>query len=719
MAKYVLLDDEQVAPKGYVLLPDEPSVVDAGKMLNDFPRQVGLTARHALTGGAEALQIVTEPIRYITDRVTGSVGKTKPLGAAASDAADWIGLPKPQNETERVVGEGARLGFGTMLGNGLISKLAGPASNLPQFTGKNTLPVQQGVAGNVARSMAANPSQQVAAATGAGAASASSKEAGGNPWQQTVSGVIGGVAGGMVPNAVNTVANGAKNIASRVANANMTPQQMDARVSVVLQNSGIDFSGMSERVKQSVRADLASALKTNQDLDPDAVARLVAFRATGLTPTRGMLTQDPVQITKEMNLAKIAANTSDGELHGLPRILNQNNAKLIRNLNEAGANRGDVLRAGEAVTSTILGRQAGLRNAEQAAWDAAKSSPGYRQPISAGVLSDVNAALDTEGLMPFMNPTIGKYIGAFQQGHPFTPQDYRNLQSMLSREMAKGGNEGAAAGLARRVLEQANLRPAGFADTNNSLVTQGMASAMRGVDDAAEEAISAVNQARQATRRAYAYEDSSPLVRSVLSEGASSDPQRIAQRFVIGGTANEAEDLVRQLGPQGVAPIKDAILGHLKTKALSGATDETGKFSQSAFNKELNAIGERKLSILFTPEEIANLRQNGRVAALMQSQPVGSAVNNSNSGALVVGKAYDALKGGLGVIPGFGPVTAGILDVTLGNPVKNASRFIDERNAVNIMPGLLARGAAKPSLYRTGVLPGAAIGGLLAAPSVD
>lgn len=719
MSKYVLLDDEPVAPKGYVLLPDEPAAVKSGKVLNDIPRQLGLTARHALTGGAEALQVVTEPIRYITDRVTGSVGKSKPLGMAVSDLADFVGLPNPQNETERVVGEGAKLGFGTMFGNGILSKVAGPASDLPQFTGKTTLPVQQGTTKKVVQSMVANPSQQVAAATGAGAGAAASKEAGGDPWQQTVSGVIGSVASGLVPGAVNSVANGAKNVFSRVANANMTPKQMDARVSVVLQNSGIDFSGLSERVKQSVRADLENAIKTGKDLNPAAVERLVEFRAAGLTPTRGMLTQDPVQITREMNLAKLAANSSDEELHGLPRILNQNNAKLIQNLNEAGANRGDVLRAGEAVTSAILGQQAGLRNAETAAWGAARSSPGYRQPISAGVLSDVNAALDADGLMPFMNPTIGRYMEAFQQGHPFTPQDYRNLQSMLSREMAKGGNEGAAARLARNVLEQADLRPAGFADTNNSLVTQGMASAMRGVDDAADEAITAVNQARQATHRAYAYEDSSPLVRSVLSEGASADPQRIARRFVIGGTANEAEDLVRQLGPQGIAPVKDAILSHLKTKALSGATDETGKFSQSAFNKELNAIGERKLSILFTPEEIANLRRNGRVAALMQSQPVGSAVNNSNSGAMVVGKAYDALKGGLGVIPGFGPVTAGIMDLTLGNPTRNAARFIDERKAMNIAPGLLARQPEKAPMYRNAVLPGFAIGGLLSAPTVD
>lgn len=305
--------------------------------------------------------------------------------------------------------------------------------------------------------------------------------------------------------------------------------------------------------------------------------------------------------------------------------------------------------------------------------------------------------------MPFMNPTISRYMEAFQTGQPFTPQAYRNLQSMLSRETMKGGNEGAAASLAARILLDAELKPAGFAGGGNSLVPQGMASSMRNADAASGEAIDLVNQARGATRQAYAYEDSNPLIRSVLSGGASSDPQRIAQRFVIGGTANEAADLVQQLGPNGIAPIKDAILTHLKSKALSGAADETGKFSQSAFNRALQSIGDRKLSMLFTPEELTALRTNARVASLMQSQPVGSAVNNSNSGALLLGRGLDFMRN----IPIVGPNVAPALDnirITLGT-----------KAAKNVLPGLLAQQEKQP-IGQSLLLPGAAFGGLLAAP---
>lgn len=656
-----------------------PAAKQAGSALNDIPRQLGLTARYAIEGPAQAAQIFTEPVAGLM-RLGGI--KTRPLGEIASGIADYLDLPKPQGSNERVVADATRL----LAGAGGMATAAGAASRLPDM------------AGEVAQFLAANPLQQLTSATGAGLAGGASREAGGNELQQGVSALIGGVVGGKAGDA----ATGAATLAKSLLNRSMTVQDLDVKISNVLRQSGVDYSQVPEKVRQSLRQELATSLQANKELDPRAVARLADFRAAGITPTRGMVSQDPVQITREQNLAKMGANSGDSGLHGLARIQNENNAKLISNLNALGADRGDVLRAGEHVTSSVLGTQAGLRSAERSAWDAAKNSTGYRQPIQAGVIGDINGALGDQGLMPFMNQSISKYMEAFQLGQPFTPQDYRNLQSMLSREIAKGGNEGAAASLASRVLGQAELKPAGFANSGTP-VTQGMANTMRSADSAANDAISAVNEARNATRQAYAYEESNPLVRSVLSGGASSDPQRIARRFVIGGTANEAEDLVRQLGPDGIGTIKEALLNHVKNKAIGGASDEVGKFSQSAFNKALNEIGDRKLSLLFTPEEIKALRTNGRVASYMQVQPVGSAVNNSNSGALLLGRGMDFLKN----IPIIGPNVSPAIDnlrVTLGT-----------RDAKKLLPGLLAQ-QEKQSSVQPLILPGVAFGGLLSAP---
>ena len=62
---------------------------------------------------------------------------------------------------------------------------------------------------------------------------------------------------------------------------------------------------MPERARQSLRAQMQDALRAGQELDPAAVRRLAEFQTIGATPTRGMVTQDPVRITQEMNLAKM------------------------------------------------------------------------------------------------------------------------------------------------------------------------------------------------------------------------------------------------------------------------------------------------------------------------------------------------------------------------------------------------------------------------------
>lgn len=664
-----------------------PASVSAGRALLGIPRQFGLTARYGMEGLANAAQIFTEPVAGLM-RAAGL--NAAPLGQVATRAADALGLPSPATANERVIGDAARLVAGA-------GGTAGAANLISRGVG--------GTAQAVAQQLAANPIQQASAAAGGGLAGGSVREAGGDAPAQVGAAVVGTVLGGLAPGAASGAANRVQALVRRP-----DPLQLEGRISLALRESGVDWQAVPQAIRSQLVQDVRKATATGAELNNDALRRLADFRLTGTTPTRGMLTLDPVQITREQNLAKIGANTADAELQGLARLQNQNNTALIGNLNNLGANRGDTLRAGETVTSSILGRQAGLRNAEQAAWDAAKSSPGYRMPVSAGPLNQINAALGDEGLMPFMNPTISRYMEAFQTGQqPFTPQAYRNLQSMLAREVAKGGNEGAAASLAQRILAQSDIAPAGFSTAPGSVVTQGTASAMRAADGAVDDSISAVNAARRATRNAYAFEDSSPLVRSVLSGGATSDPQRIAQRYVIGGTANETAELLQQVGPQNLPVIKEAILSHLKARALSDHADEVGKFSQSAFNKALNNIGERKLALIFSPEELTALRANARVASYMQAQPVGSAVNNSNSGALMLGQALDWLPPVLRHSP--------VAKTLVFDPLRSIDISLSQRQAANIMPALV-NPQSRPLLPGL-MAPGIAMGGLLAAPGVD
>lgn len=694
-AAYEQLQSMQAA--GGSPAPAEPSaVVKAGRAINDIPRQIGLTARYALEGGANAAQLLTEPARYVTDRLFGMTGKTRPLGAEASLLADTIGLPKPETPTERVVGEGTRLGFGSM-GGGAVAQGLG-----------RLLP---GLGGQVATGLAANPLQQVSGAVGAGTAGQASKEAGGGELAQGLAALGGGVVGSFAPGAVQKIGESAMDAVRRTMQPGATAQQLDAQLSALLTRQGLDYSVLPNAAKASLRSEVARALNTGDPLNEEAIGRLAVMRSAGVTPTRGMLTQDPVQITREQNLAKMGANSGDEGLQGLAQIQNQNNRALIGRLNDVGGSAElPPVAAGNLLQSRITGQKEALRSAEQAAWDAAKTSPGYRAPIQTNGLQSVTRALDAEDVLGDLPKETSSLMEAYVKGQrEFTPMAYRNIMSRLARESNSADPAQAyAAGLARRTLEQAELLPikaGAHIDSGGLPINAATAASMRAADSAGGDAVDLVNRARAATRAAYGYEDSSPLVRSVLADARSADPEKIAQSFIINGTLNDARQVVKEAGPEGVATIRAALATHIKKQALSGAADETGKVSQSALNSTLRKIGDEKLGLFFSPEEVAQLKATGRVASLMQSQPAGSAVNNSNSGTLLLGRGLDVLNH----LPVLGPLigpAAGNVGVTLGT-----------RQAQNIGPSLVRR---PPPVGPTGaplLLPGAVLAGsLLGAP---
>ena len=697
MSRY-LLEDQQ--PKGRYVIEEAPVSVRAGKELNSIPRQIGLTARYGLEGIANTAQLVTEPLRYITDKfvperrqtLSGLVTeqapppKSLPLGAVATNFADWIGLPSPQTANERVVGDATRL----VAGAGGLAKASQAVANTV------TAPVVRETAGK----LASNLWQQFASAAGAGAAGGASREAGGSPLIQAGVSLLGGVAAGTAPGAVQSVANTGKALLNK---ATMGPQQIDAQITAVLNRAGMDYSALPRAAQNSLRNEVAAAIRAERELDPQAVARLADFLRVGATPTRGMVSQNPVQITREMNLAKMGANTGDEALQGLALMQNRNNATLIRNLNEAGAVNGDPFRAGQAAIGGIQARDAGLQQNVNALYGNVRQMAGGDIPLDRKPFIDnIFGALQRENRMAFLPKELGDTLNQISSGQtPFTPQTVDMLKTMFATasRSSNDGNVRAAISIARNALDNTpvNLPPLG-----PGVATGQQASVLRGATSQANDVLDAMNQARQAAAQRFAWQESARPVEAALG---GAQPDRFVRQFVINGTVDDAR-AVAQNAP--VEEVKNAIVAHLKERALNGAADEVGKFSQSAYTKALREIGERKLALFFSPEEIGQLQAVGRVASYAQVQPVGSAVNNSNSGALLLGRGYDLLQGIAGKLP-FGQSL--ILD-----PLRNIEVSVRSNQAQNVLPGLLAPLPKIPVQDRL-LLPAAGIGGLLAAPN--
>lgn len=683
--------------------PPKEAVQRVGEVLSGVPRQVGLTARAGLQGLGGIVGVGSDPIAASLNLATGS--RIPFARQTAQNVADMIGLPTPATPTERVAGGAAEL----MAGAGAMGGAGNVLSRAP------TAAVQQ-----AGRFMAADPARAVSSAAGAGLAGGSVREAGGGPGAEFAASLGGSLVGGMVPGA----AGGARDALARLTAPKLTQQQIDIRIEQILSNQGVDYKALPAATRFALRTELARSLQAGDELSPEAVRRLADFRTVGATPTRGTVTLDPVQITREKNLSKLAANSGQSELHGLPRIENQNNAVLIDRLNDVrGGKPVDMATAGERAIGAINAKDARYQTAENALYGRARDAAGRDIPLDREQFvyrAYENLAKQNKGA--FLPAEIDGLLRSIREGRmrlggqdvdvPFNVDVIDNLKTTLAAASrgAKDGNTRSAIGIVRDALETtqpaASLVKTPFG--GSQVTTQGMGARMAQADALPGDAMQAFDRARRVARMRRTWQESAPSIKAAMDDVP---PDQFVQRFVLSPTASadDVASLAREVkrSPEATEAMRAAIVEHLKSKALNGASDEVGKFSQSAYNKALQAL-DRKLPLFFNREEIAQLQATGRVASYTQVQPVGSAVNNSNTGGMLAGRAVDALSGLSRFLPAGQALVA--------DPLRSIQLSIGTRNAQNVLPGLLAPPPPAPLLTGSALLPAALSAGLLSAP---
>lgn len=661
-------------------------VVDGGK---ELARQAGLTARYGLEGLGQAAEIVTEPVRnLVTDPAMRAMGlpEGKPMGKTMEGIADTIGLPKPATETERVVGDAARFMAG---GAGM----AGTARQVARIAAPGPLQA-------AAELMAANPGTQIASAAGAGAGAGIAREAGGSEGMQVAAGLAGGIAAGSAVPAVRSGLQWAGKLLPGSA------PQVEQQLAQTLGRAGVDWADVPEGIRQGMRAEAERALSAGQSLDADALSRLVDFQRVGATPTRGTLTLDPAQITREQNLARMGINSTDAGLHGLAKVQNENNAALITAMNRLGAGAADDAHAVGARTISAL--QRGL-DADKAAisdlYGLARDSAGRSFPLDGHTFTTTASKLLDDALLGgALPPSVQQHMNRIAAGEvPFTVDYAEQLKTAMGK-LQRATNDGQtrmALGLVRQALDDAPVMELGRAGPAAGARALGGAQPYAGGVELGEQALGAFSRARLANRDMMQRVERIPGLKAVYEGSAA--PDDFVQKYVISRNAKAADtgrmaDELRRSDPTTLEAVRGGIASHLKAAAIGAAADETGKFSASGYNRALLALGPRKLAQFFDKEEIAQLKAVGKVAQYTTVQPVGSAVNNSNSGALLMGRGLDFLDRLASKVPLLG----------IGPTVSTVTRAAQQRQAQNIGPAL-ARRAAQDA----GRLPGATFGTLM------
>lgn len=272
--------------------PAAPTPVPAERStMQGLGRQLGLTARHAITGVAAlpamAADAVTGPINAGLDKVVGEGQgyRFKRQAPALDNTLTKLGFPAPENAKERVVGDvtSALAGTGATVKAG--QKLADVGGNVLQRLSKGvpTAAVGEGLA-------AAPRAQLVTAAAGSGAAGAT-REAGGGEGAQAAAGLAASILPTAAPYAAKAAVRGAlrggeagrqrvaNNIATFEAAGAGVPsvgQATESRVARGME-SGLakvpGGAGVMNRFAQAQSDNLAASVaKLSAELAPDASA---------------------------------------------------------------------------------------------------------------------------------------------------------------------------------------------------------------------------------------------------------------------------------------------------------------------------------------------------------------------------------------------------------------------------------------------------------------
>jgi len=664
--------------------PSKPFGEQLNESIADVPRQIGLTARAGLQGLGNIVDLVATPVRAAGNLVLPASQQMKPgIGRMLSNS---LGLPVPRNATERVVGDIGETMAGAAAPIGIASRVAQGST---------------GVTNAVARSLAAAPATQLASAASAGGAGGYVRETGGNALSQFVAALGAGIA---TPLAANKIAQLAGRIGTRTPT--YTPDELDVKINAAIAPNGIKVENMAPQVAQGIRDDVAAALKISDDLKPDELRRLADYRLTGLTPTKATLSLDPAIISQQKNLAKQGINSKDAAAQQLGQTENANNREIISGMNKLGSAAPATLAgAGTTISGTLGARDARAQALISSRYSQARAANGRSAELDPDAFVTRANSLIDEALLGDKIPAAvrnilnKKWTQVINDGKLPVPGAPAPAAAPLTVDMAEQFKT-SIAGLQRASSDAAERKALGYVrqalDETPLLPGQ----------DIGQEAINAFTRARKLNRSYMQIVEKTPALAAVR-DGV--EPDKFVNTYITGNGKDStiaAQQALRSSikgDPLAITTVREQIIEHLKSRALGRASDEIGNVSQSAFNKALKDIGDERLAIWFPQKDIDQLKALGRVASYEQVQPRGSAVGNSNTGAVLMSNILDRIAGSalLSKIPAGGLIQ---------QPVQNISIGIGSKRALNAPAAIAADTPAAVPSNRLRNMPSAVIG---------
>jgi len=472
-----------------------------------------------------------------------------------------------------------------------------------------------------------------------------------------VGGAIGAAAG-------QKIGEGIAKGAQKVRGITYSLQSIDEKLDKALQAKGMKLSDLSDDVVNGLRKDAQKALSSGKNLNPEAVARKAVLDRVGIKGTQAQVSGNPKQWQTEAELAKLQG---PGDVLR-DKFVNDNkqlSGLLESAVNNTGGKAVDQFGAAKNASDALLDQYTQNKQFVSAAYDAARKAPGNEIPLnSQGFVNDAFTALDQNYAASSLPANIQKILKDVND-HPemFTLGKSEELIKVLNREFKASMQNGQptstshAIGLVRDAL-----------NNRQGEALEGLLAS--GGNDAAQ----AYQFARNAHKTSIGLRDKMPLLQDALK---GVEPDRLFQKHILNGNVNELGETIsvlRNANPQAVADIKQQVLLHISGKAVN----QNGQFSPAGMKRALDSLGDRKLAVIFEPDELVKIKDIGRAGEYLVSQPAHSYVNNSNSASGLMNYFGTVIKN----VGGIGRHVPWVNE-TIVQPIQGAGQRISATRALN------------------------------------
>lgn len=437
------------------------------------------------------------------------------------------------------------------------------------------------------------------------------------------SGAVGGAVGGI---AGDKIGKAASSVNRRVNPTQVTNAQVESSIDIALSQmddgvNGIRLADLPVQAQNQLKKEVKSLMLKGKSPDAQTLQRMGVFaewKAKGfdLKPTLKQATGDAQLWTKETNLSKL-----DGA-EKLAKKYTQDHANLKGLLDDfelkTGGTASDEFQVGDDLFNALR-RQDDSRSSYVAAmYDQAKKHTGNDLLLDGGrFANNMKQTLDEDLVDINLLPApLLKKVQDFADGvKPFTLAEKEMLVKQINRRMSGADNQTKYALQSfRNSLER---------EADTSLDTFGTAlngSAKKAWDDA-----------RKAASGRFGVIDRTPALKKAL---ADAEPDKAFEQLVWRGNVRELDSLINEVkhDPQVMNNMRQAVVKRIANKSL-GVNDV---FSPKGMADAIKAIGDRKLSLLFSPDEIKQLKNIEMAAKFLISQPPGANVNNANTAATLM-----------------------------------------------------------------------------------